>query len=125
MLSGVPAIWNDFVENSTMLFEVWTSAKQWGIRPSELLHISDEVAAYHLDRAVLLFGTSLEDDIERETRDAKDQKAAEAKARLVLQRWLREPEEEDSDNVARAQAEARAAGRSGFKDPSEMLRKKE
>ena len=106
-----------------MLWEVWTIAKTWMVRPSALLCISDEVAAYHLDRAVTMFGMALEDDIQRHTRDAKDNKSAEAKARMVLDRWLRESP--TLSPTAEAQAKARAEGKTGFRDPAEMLKKKE
>jgi hypothetical protein len=109
------------VENSTNLYDLWTLAKTWKTRPSEILCIRDEVAAYHLDRAVTKFGLALEQDVEKHTESAKDRKSAEAKARLVLKRWLREPEE--LSTVAQAQAQARADGKSGYRDPMERFKK--
>jgi hypothetical protein len=72
-----------------------------------------------------MFGLALEADIEEKTHDAKDRKSAMAKAKMVLDRWLREPDDTPRSEVAKAQQEARAAGKSGFCDPAEMLRKKE
>lgn len=108
-----------------MLYETWTLAKTWQTRPSVLLRIEDEVAAYHLDRAVTVWGMALDADLDEAVNPpTKETKSAMVKARLVLDRWLREPAE-DPNMVARAQAEAKAKGLSGFKDPAEMLRKKE
>ena len=105
------------------MYEAWTMAKTWNRRPSEIYCITNEVAAYHLDRAVMLFGLSLEADLDKATKNAKNRKEAERKAALVLDRWLREPSTEDS--VDEAQAQARAEGKSGFKDPMERFKKKE
>lgn len=80
-----------------MLYETWFLAKTYRCRPSELLHIHDEVAAYHLDRAVAVFGTALDNELDERTEGAKTRKDARAKARLVLDKWLREPEEEQEE----------------------------
>lgn len=42
------------------MLNVHRTAKTYGVRPSELLEISDEWAAYCLDSAVSLFGNYIE-----------------------------------------------------------------
>lgn len=105
-----------------MLYEVWTQSKTWHVLPSELLFIKDEVAAYYVNRSVMYFGIAYDNDIEEHTRNAKDHKSAIAKARLVQKRWL---QPDDVSGVKVAQAEARAQGKSGFRDPAELLKPKE
>lgn len=74
--------------NPKALWETWTLAKQWGVRPSELLSIAYELDAYFLDRAITTFGMSVEADLDKASTDAKNsKKAAQARAR-VLDKWL-------------------------------------
>lgn len=46
------------------------------------------MAAFCFDQAVTLFGQSVEAAIADATRDAKDQKAVERKAKQVIDRWV-------------------------------------
>ena len=64
-------------------------SKAWQTRPSEFYFIRDEVTAWCFDRAVTTFGMAVEDDITTSTRKAKTDKAAQATAQRVLQKWLR------------------------------------
>lgn len=56
--------------------------------PSDILRIDDEVEAWSFDRAVLTFGTALENKLQLVARNAKKQKEADQKVARELQRWL-------------------------------------
>lgn len=86
------------------MWEAWQLATQWNRRPSEIYGITEPLAAWNFDRAVMYFGTSVEADIKIATEKAKTNKAARSKAQQVLNKWLAEPGE--------------TAGR--FRDPAAM-----
>lgn len=73
------------------MWEAWQQATQWKKRPSEIYGITEPLAAYNFDRAVMYFGTSVEADIKTQTEKVKTTKAAKAKAQQVLNKWLSEP----------------------------------
>ena len=57
------------------------------IRPSELYGIDDGVAAFCLDRAVAMFGSRVDNEIQ-EAQEGKKPAQAKASAALVLERWV-------------------------------------
>lgn len=69
----------------------------WRCRPSELLAIEDEIAAYSFDRAVMLFGTALENELEEAVagidKDPHGLKAEQARKR-ILKKWIPEASSE-------------------------------
>jgi hypothetical protein len=77
-----------FVESSANLWEAWTLSRAFGKRPSELYGINDEIAAWCFDRAVHLFGTSLEADLEKARGSAKNQFQMTTRTQAVFRRWL-------------------------------------
>lgn len=85
-------------------------SRTYRTRPSELYGITDDFRAWSFDRAVAHFGQAVEDEMEQASRTAKDQKGAQRKAELVLERWLRDPTPA-SQQVKR------------FRDPAEAFRK--
>lgn len=56
--------------------------------PSDIYHLDDEVEAWSFDRAVLTFGTALENKLQLVARNAKKQKEADQKVNRELQKWL-------------------------------------
>lgn len=58
-------------------------------RPSQLLDIQHGAVAYYFDRVVTHIGTTIDAEIEAAQQDSKNQKGAQIKAQLVLNRWLR------------------------------------
>lgn len=76
------------------MWELYQLSKAYGSPPADIIGLTDGVAAYGLNRAVFLFGTSLENQIAEET--AKLTKDSEIRARTdrVLQKWLAKPGEE-------------------------------
>lgn len=63
-------------------------AKALGVRPSELLRVSDELAAFHLDRAVTYFGSTVDGELSKAESEARNEKAAAGKQQMVLNRYL-------------------------------------
>lgn len=53
-----------------------------------MLSIHDELAAWQLDKAVALFGTCVDSEIDKATRSAKNDKAAEVAANRVISKWV-------------------------------------
>jgi hypothetical protein len=45
------------------MLQLWSMSKTWKCKPSEILHLTDELAAYCLNRAVYFFGTAYDADI--------------------------------------------------------------
>lgn len=62
-------------------------SKQLGCRPSEHYGITDELAAWSFDRAVALFGVSLEADIHKATKDTKPDNYDRV-ANGVIKAWM-------------------------------------
>jgi hypothetical protein len=59
-----------------------------GIRPSELYGVHDEWLAFCFDRAVVVFGGALRDELESVESKTKEQ--GEHKRMLILAKWLGE-----------------------------------
>jgi len=72
-------------------------------RPSEFYGIEDELAAYSFDRAVNLFGVTLENRVQEVASKAKNKASADRKVKQELTKWLY------SDNPE--------AARGRFRDP--------
>ena len=70
------------------MWEAWKISKAYRLRPSELYGIKDELKAWSFDRAVWLFGSNLEAELEEAANDAKNKGQAESKQRRVLAKWL-------------------------------------
>lgn len=88
-------------------------SNQWRKTPSELLNITDPLAAYYFNRAVLYFGHSYEADIEDAVFDAKSRSQAERAAETVRARWMSdEKEKQDEDWIERP---------AGYKDPADVF----
>lgn len=68
-------------------------AKLWRTPPAELYKIRDEFAAYCFNRAVMLFGTTMEADLEKAGEKAKSTKSAEFKRQRVFDKWMHMPGE--------------------------------
>ena len=59
-------------------------------RPSDLLHISGTVRRYCLDRAVWMFGSTLDSELERAIDSCKNEKEMERARNRVFDRWFPE-----------------------------------
>jgi len=94
------------VRSPSKLWEAFHLSKQMHVRPSEYYGITDELTAYSFDRAVQLFGNTLEARLRTVSQSAKNQKAAQRKADMELRKWL------TSDNPE--------AARGRFRDPMKL-----
>lgn len=69
------------------MWTLYQLAKSTRSRPSDILAVHDDLAAYCLDRAVVTFGIAVENDIERATAE-KSGAAAERAANSVIAKWV-------------------------------------
>lgn len=65
----------------------------WAVRPSQILGLSDDVAAFYLDRAVHHFGSSLEAALQEVQNDAKNTKEAQTKTARVFAKWMQQKQQ--------------------------------
>lgn len=63
-------------------------SQQWGVRPSELYGIEPDTAAFFFDRAVYVFGVTVDADLEEASDGAKDSATATMQRRRRLNMWL-------------------------------------
>lgn len=56
--------------------------------PSELLNVIHPVRSFYFNRAVWVFGTSLEADLEAAAEGGKKEKVIKARQQMVLATWL-------------------------------------
>lgn len=63
-------------------------SKAWGIRPSELAGVVDEVQAYFVDRAVFTFGTHVQAELEEAAAGAKNKQQSANRQQAVLSKYL-------------------------------------
>jgi hypothetical protein len=56
--------------------------------PSELLDITHPLRAFYFNRAVAVFGTRVDAEIDEMTRDKKNAKAIEAAANMAVAKWI-------------------------------------
>uniref|UniRef100_A0AAU6R653 Tail assembly chaperone protein n=1 Tax=Micrococcus phage Kurnik TaxID=3092208 RepID=A0AAU6R653_9CAUD len=63
-------------------------AQKMGVRPSEVLHLKDELAAWCFDRAVLTFANHVEAAVEAKQKNARNRAAAQRAGQLVLNKYL-------------------------------------
>lgn len=59
-----------------------------GCRPSDLLSLTNRLHAFYFDRAVWLFGSTLENELELASENSKDVKTAKRDRQRVLDRWF-------------------------------------
>lgn len=71
-----------------MLWEAWTLAKAYTVRPSNLYDIRDPLTAYYFDRAVYVFGSTVESKMDEAGEGAKNVKAGVASRTRVLRKYL-------------------------------------
>lgn len=70
------------------MWNLWRMSQSLGRTPSELLRIANSAKAFFFDRAVWLFGSTLEAEMEAVTKNVTKAKVAEAKQQAVLAKWL-------------------------------------
>lgn len=70
------------------MWEAWQLSKAYGVRPHEVYQITHPVQQFYFDRAVWVFGSTVEAELEKAGEKAKKPKAAEQARIRVLNRWL-------------------------------------
>lgn len=65
-------------------------AQAYSLRPSELYAIMDEVTAWSFDRAVYLFGSSLDAELKKAVQGAKSDSQANGRRARVMAKWMGE-----------------------------------
>ena len=73
-----------------MLWEAWTLSKAYHCRPSDLYDILDTLTAYYFDRAVYVFGSTVESKMDEAGEGAKNTKQAVAARTKILRKYLGE-----------------------------------
>lgn len=58
------------------------------VTPSELLHLDNPVLAYCFDRAVWLFGSSVEAELNAVESSGKNPKSVPGRKQMVLNKWI-------------------------------------
>lgn len=75
------------------MWEAWNLSKTWNKLPSECFFIKDEVAAFYFNRAVRLFGVSLENALnEVEQNSKKKEIFKRADKERIYRKWLQQDE---------------------------------
>lgn len=92
---------------SRNLWEAWTLASKWRVRPSELYAVEGDIMAFCFDRAVTLFGQDVENEIHDATMGLDSEAKARAAAKKVLDRRL-DPRSKNSSTT-------------GYKDPARSM----
>lgn len=82
------------------MWEAWTISRAYRVLPSDLYFIHDEVAAWSFNRAVYLFGSELDAELQAAGDGAKNQMQAQARRQAVLNRWLGAPQQFKDPNAA-------------------------
>lgn len=89
-------MWPSFVRDSRQSWLLYSNAKQWKVRPSQLLDIEDAYVAYCLDEAIGYFGSQLEFELDKASsgKESKGERSAKMKRQSVLDRVLGPPKKE-------------------------------
>lgn len=74
--------------NSQQLWATYQLAKTYGCLPSALLGITEQPAAYYLDRATAVFGIHLENELEKAEKKGRSEKSKQMKRNMVLHKYL-------------------------------------
>lgn len=76
------------MSDSRQVWEAWRLSKTYHCRPSDLYGVEHPVQAFFFDRAIWLFGTTLDSDLEKAAAKAKKATQAEKAQLRVMQKWL-------------------------------------
>lgn len=92
------------MRNKPRNWRLFRLARELHCRPSDLLGIKNDYVAFCVDEAIVEFGTALENAIDKATQNAKNNRAAEGRAKHVLEKWLAPdpPEGVDAPKAAKA-----------------------
>jgi len=83
-------------------------AKTYQVKPSDILHVTDPIAAWCFDRAIFLFGSTMQHDLDNAGRGAKNPAIANGKRQQVMSKWLGTPVQYRSPGVVKKNDEDKA-----------------
>lgn len=83
------------MSRSLDLWLLYQDSRTWRCRPSDLLGVEDQYAAYCLDQATAVWGRHIEHELEEASENAKDKNAAVRARKAVLYQYF--PELEDAE----------------------------
>lgn len=93
------------------MWEAWQMSKVYHTLPSLIFNIEDPLIAYYFNRAVFIFGSNVETEMQNAEMLAKSDQARIAARKKVLRRFLGDYTSESTDT-------------SQFRDPMKDLKKK-
>ena len=76
-------MWSSFVSSAPVCWILYQDSRQWQVRPSELLHVSDEYVGYCLDQAVGFFGMKVESALDEAESNVSHKKSGRSRATAV------------------------------------------
>lgn len=72
------------------MWEAWQISKLYGVIPSELYGIDDPLTAFCFNRAIGIFGSTVDAEIEQAGANAKTDRARQMSQNMVLVKWIPE-----------------------------------
>lgn len=75
-------------ENKRLLWELWRRSKALSKQPSDLIGIRDPVKRFYVDRAIWMFGTQIENEMDEAGSKTKDSRQGQAARTAVLNKYL-------------------------------------
>lgn len=71
------------------MWETWVISQKLRVTPSQYIHLQDPILCYYFDRAVWLFGSSVEADLNAVDANAgKNAKSVPSRKQMVLNQWI-------------------------------------
>jgi hypothetical protein len=70
------------------MWNLWSQSKTFKTPPATLLGIDDDLTAFYFNRAVWVFGVTLEEEIEKARASRKGQRRQEMAVNMLMHRWL-------------------------------------
>lgn len=67
---------------------MWKQAKAYGTTPSDLLGVEDPLISFYLNRAIWMFCSRVESELEKAAGEGKSKTRQAMGVNMVLHRWL-------------------------------------
>jgi hypothetical protein len=80
------------VKDPNKVWFTWLQSQQFRCRPSEILGVTEQPAAFYFDRAVFTFGSALESELEKAGQSKGKSKKTDSQIAMarqqIMARWL-------------------------------------
>jgi hypothetical protein len=73
------------------MWETWQVSQKLRVTPSQLLHLKHPILAYYFDRAVWMFGSAVQTELDEVEAKSKNPKSVPSAKRMVLNKWIPAP----------------------------------